>query len=234
MKALLDGVNQVLTKVGVLDSNSGLLANLVNSGKQTFIDLAVQVLNETVDEIYSLLDKPKPTQLAESTITLVADDRDYVLATDLVMLLPDFGLISESDSHVIFILKDDGYRQIILGDLEQDDTGLPTTAAIRPTDGQLFMDRTPTSAQAGRIYRYRYTKELELVAATDEFPFGNTVFRAVVPAAAEMWKRERHKDFSQGLVKLSLGRAARLISKQPARDSWMPGHNVNPTDPFES
>lgn len=232
-KTLLDGVNQVLTKAGVLDSDAGFLTSLTSSGKQTFIDLAVQVLNETVDDLYSTLQKPKPNQLAEGTITLLEGDRDYELADDLVALFTEFALISETDTHVIFILEDDGYRQLILSDLEQDDIGLPSVAAIRPSDGQLFMDRAPRAEDDGRVYRYRYAKELELVQATDVFPFGNTVFRAIIPVASELWKRERHQEFSQSLVNTSLGRAARLITKTPPRDSWRPGTNRNVTDPFE-
>lgn len=235
-KTLLDGVNCVLTKVGVLDSDTGLLTSLSNPGKQTFIDLAIQTLNETVDELYSLLDEPKPNHMAESQIILRENVRNYALASDLVALLTDFALIDESDGHMIFILKEDGYRQLILGDLNQDDKGLPSVAAMRPIDGQLFMDRAPLAEHDEKIYKYRYVKELELVKATDFFPFGNTVFRAVCPVASELWKRERHKDFSQGIVNASLGRAARLVRKIPPERTWIPGGNRggNISDPFKS
>lgn len=232
-KTLLDGVNEVLKKVDVLDSDSGLLTDLADSGKQTFIDLAVQVLNEVVDELYSTVNQPKPNQLAESTITLGTADRDYALASDLITLLPKFGLIDETNDHFITVLGEDGYRQLVMQDPDADDTGLPTTAAIRPTDGELYMDRAPTATENGRIYKYRYHKELELTVATDEFPFGNAVFRAIVPAAAELWKFYRHKESSAGVLKASLGRAARLVSKIPARDSYRPSRVANVTDPFD-
>lgn len=233
-KDLLAGVNEVLIKVDILEGDTGRLTSLTDSARQTFIDTAVQVLNEVVDQLYSIMAKPKPQQLAEATITLVTDDQDYALASDLVTLLPNFGLIDTTNNHVIAILDDeDAYRQLILTDLDQDDTGLPSTAAIRPTDGQLYMDRKPTSAENGRIYNYRYNKELELVNAADTFPFGNAVFRAVVPAAAELWKFHRHQEFAQGLFDASIGRAARLITMTPIRDSWRPGQSANATDPFE-
>lgn len=230
-KTLIDGVNEVLKKVDVLDSDSGVLADLTDSGKQTFIDTAVQVLNEVVDELYSLAEQPKPNQLAEDTITLVLDDQDYALADDLVRLRREFGFIDESNNQVITIL--DSYRELIHGDLEQDDTGLPTFGAIRPTDGQLWVDRKPTANEVGRVYKYRYEKELELSVAADTFPFGNTVFRAVIPAAAELWKLYRHREFSQGLFDGSMGRAARLLSRVSPRNSWAPPRGVpNATDPL--
>jgi len=233
-KTLLNGVNEVLKKVDIIEGDTGLLTSLTDSARQGFIDTAVQSLNEIVDELYSATDKPKPQQLAEDTITLATDDQDYALATDLVTLLPKFGLINTANNHIINILDDeDAYRQLIVADLDQDDTGLPDSAAIRPTDGQLYMNRKPTSAENGRVYNYRYNKELELVVLTDTFPFANTVFRAVVPAAAELWRRHRRKEFDQGIFDASMGRAARLVTGVPARDSWRPGQPHNATDPFE-
>lgn len=231
-KTLLDGVNEVLKRAQVLDSDAGLLTTLQVDAQQTFIDLAIQVLNEIVDELYSIAQVSKPHQLAEDTITLADGDRDYELATDLVVLRREFLLIDESNNHHISILGSDGYRELVHMDLNQDDTGLPHVAAIRPTDGQLFMDRAPTSNEAGRIYKYRYDKELELVSATDEFPFGNTVFRAIIPAAAEMWKLNQHREFNDALLRSSFGRASRLFSQLPPRDSWgseeVPRNNTDP------
>ena len=234
-KNLLDGVNEVLIKVDILEGDTGRLTSITDSARQTFIDTAIQALNEIVDELYSVTSTPKPQQLAESTITLATDDQDYALASDLVTLLPKFGLIDTTNNHVITIDDDaNAYQKFIVGDLDQDDTGLPSAAVIRPTDGQLYMDRTPTAAEDGRVYNYRYNKELELVVAADTFPFGNTVFRAVVPAAAELWKLHRHQEFAQGLFDASIGRAARLIRMTPARDSWQPGASFgNTADPFE-
>ncbi len=234
-KNLLDAVNEILIKVDIIEGDTGRLTTISDSARQVFIDTAIQSANEVVDELYSLLEKPKPNQLAEATLTLVTDDQDYALASDLVTLLTDFGLVDTTNNHVIAIDDDeDAYRKLILTDLNQDDTGLPSIAAIRPTDGELWMDRKPTSSENGRVYNYRYNKELELVVAADTFPFGNTVFRAMVPAAAELWKLHRHKEFSQGLFDASMGRAARLITKVPMRSSWRPGHSTNHTDPLES
>lgn len=232
MPTLLEGVNEVLKKADVLDA-SGELTSLTDSARQSYVDMAVQSLNEAVDHLYSLAEIPKPTSLGEATITLATDDRDYALDANLIVLRRDYHLIDETNNHTIFILGEDGYRQIILGDLEQDDTGLPSSAAIRPTDGELFMDRIPTSNENGRIYKYRFEKDLELTTAASTFPFSATVFRAIVPAAAELWRFYRHNEFNQGLFDSSMARAARYLLRLPTRNTWMPGApQKNLTDPF--
>ena len=134
---------------------------------------------------------------------------------------------------LITILDDEGYKQIILGDLEQDDTGLPHWVAIRPTDGQLFFDREPTAAENGRIYKYRYDKDLELTLLTDVFPFSDIVFRAIVRAASQLYKLDRHQEFSSAIFDISMARAAHYLRQLPPRDTW--GKQVlppNATDPF--
>ena len=145
-KTLLNGVNELLKKVNIIDEDAGIFATLSDSANQTFIDLAIQSINESVDDLYSVSRQPKPEQLAENTITLVTDDQDYVLQTDLIRIRREFGLIDQTNNHFITILCEDGYRHIIIGDIEQDDTGLPHWASIRPTDGELFLDRKPSAS----------------------------------------------------------------------------------------
>jgi len=234
-KKLLDGVNEILRKTGSLDSDAGLLTTLSDSARQTYIDLAVQVINESMDELYSLPGLSKPKVLKESTIILETGVQDYGLKSDLITLRREWNMVDETNNQFITILGDDGYRQLTLADLEQDDTGLPHAAAIRPTDGRLWLDREPTSAENGLEYKYRYDRDLELTAACDEFPFKPTVFRALVAGAAELWKRERHQEFSQGLFDAHLGRAARLLNRTSTRTSWMPAHGgFNVTDPMSN
>jgi len=234
-KTLLNGVNEVLKKVDILDEDSGLLESLSDSARQTFIDLAVQVINEVLDELYTVTKRSKPKQLKESTITLVADQQAYPLHTALVRLRREFDLIDESNNHTITILDEDGYHQIIIGDLEQDDTGLPNWAAIRPTDAQLFLDRKPTANDAGKEYKYRFDKDMELTDFDDPFPFTDPVFRGVVVAAAELWKGYRHQEFSEPLFKNAIGRSARLLSKITNRTSWKPDKGAsNNTDPMQA
>lgn len=233
-KTLLQGVNEVLKKVGILD-NDGELTSLSDSARQTSIDLAVQVLNEIVDQVYESADLSKPNQLAERTITLNTGDRDYILHSSLIRLRTEYHLIDETNNDIIYLLNDDdGYRKIILGDIEQDDTGKPTYAAIRPTDGQLFLDRAPTSDYDGREYKYRFDADLSLSVVADTFPFTDGVFRAIVPASAELWKRYRQQSFDAAIFSGSIGRASRMMTKTPPRTSWTPVRShASALDPLE-
>jgi hypothetical protein len=232
-KTLLDGVNEILKKTDVLDSDAGVLTSLTDSPRQSFIDLAVQSINETLDDLYHSAKRPKPKQLAETTLTLVTGQQAYPLNSKLIELDREFMLIDETNNHFITILGEDGYRQIILGDLEQDDTGKPNWCAIRPTDGKLFFDRQPTADENGLVYKYRYLKDLEMDDKDDVFPFTDPVFRAMVVSAAEMWKLHRHNEFSKPLYDHGLARAMRLLNRLSGKTTWMPRRSTpNVTDPF--
>jgi len=237
-KTLLNGVNEVLKRVGMLDTDAGELSTLTDSARQHYIDVAVQSWNEGIDELYSVAREPKPSQLASSTVTFVAATRAYSLASDVVVLRPEFPLFDSTNNHEIAMLGRDGYTQLVNTDREEDDTGLPSVCAVRPTDGKLYFDRSPTASEAGRVYTYRYDKELELTLATDTVPFGNSVFRAMVPAVAELWRSDIHNEFREKRYNKEMGRAARLLSMVPARGQWTPVRvgtvNVGGTDPLEA
>lgn len=236
-KSLLNGVNDLLKKVGVLD-NDTVLASLSDPARQTYLDNAIQAINETVDRLYALPQMPtRPLQLSEDTITLATGDQDYALDATLVRLIPRFGLICEAQNHIIEIVDGpDAYRQLILGDIEQDDTGVPSLACIRPTDGELWLDRAPTANENGRIYKYRFEHDTGMSAAADEFPFTDPVYRGVILAAAELWKKENKNSFNGGMFNAGLAQAAERLSQTPARDRWMDkwSSGANPTDPFEA
>ena len=42
-------------------------------------------------------------------------------------------------------------------------------------------------------------------------PFNDHVFRAMVPAVAELWSKEQKKDFDAGHLECLIGRAARIM-----------------------
>ena len=231
-KTLLNGVNEVLKKTDVLDSDAGLLTTLTDSARQTLIDTTVQAINEIVDELYVLAKMSKPKQMRESTITLSDGVKKYSLHSKLLMLRTEYHLIDETNSHTITIIPD-GYHDIVLGDLDQDDTGLPHFCAISPIDGKLVMDRAPTSVEAGRVYKYRYDRDLSLDEADDVFPFNDAVFRSVVTGAAERYKFYRHLEFSDGIYRRAMSMAARYLREMPPRTSYGRGrssHNI--TDPL--
>lgn len=232
-KTLLQGVNEVLKRVQVIHGTSGDLTSLDNSGRQTFIDTAVQAWNEMVEQIFSDSSMALPKELEEATITLLTGDRDYALATNLVQLRWPF--INETNGHFI-AEHPGGYLNLVSQQLiPANYTGQPQLAAIRPTDGQLYLDRIPTSVENGDVYKYRFDKDVSLSIATSEFPFSDAVFRAMVPAVAEVWKRHQRNSFDNEMFRMSMGRAGRLLTQQQQRESYIHfGVTASSTDPYAS
>lgn len=218
-KTLLDACNEILKRVGVIAGDAAALTSLTDSARQRAIDVAVQVVNEGIDELYTINNKSLPREQASSTITLVAGARSYALASDLVTLR--FPLIDRTNTQMIDEYPG-GYNEILVADPELDDTGLPTAAAIRPTDGYLFMDVEPTSNEAGRVYHYQYDRDLALSSATDTVPFNDATFRAMVPAWVQLWKRELRNEFDAALFAMNVGRASRMATLVQSRSNYCP------------
>lgn len=218
-KTLLNGVNEILKRVSVIGGDAGALTSLTDAARQPAVDIAVQVINEGIDGLYSQSNIPLSTEQKEGTITLVAGTRAYSLASDLVQLRWPF--IDKTNSQKLEEYPG-GYNAILQADMEQDDTGLPQYGAIRPTDGKLHLDRAPTSAEAGRIYTYQYDRDTVLSAAADAMPFSDAVFRAMVPCWVQLWKRERQNEFDGDLFNAMLGQAASLMTQKQMRSSYCP------------
>jgi hypothetical protein len=181
--------------------------------------VAVQVVNEGIDELYSTAEVSLPNEQGSSSITLVAGTRAYSLASDVVQLL--WPLVDRTNSQIIEEFPG-GYNALLTHDLEQDDTGLPHYAVIRPTDGLLHLDVAPTSVEAGRIYTYQYDKNLALTLAASTVPFSDAVFRAMVPVWVQLFKRERRNEFDSELFRASIGRASRLLTQKQMRTNYCP------------
>lgn len=219
-KTLLNGVNEVLKRIKVIQGDSGLLTTLTDSPRQIYIDLAVQVWNEAVEELYSRSGKSMPKEMATSSITLVTDDRDYALQTDLVALRWPF--INQTDGEYIHEWKR-GYHDLFSSQPQPSEyTGLATFAAIRPTDGELYLERIPKSQENGKIFTYNYDKDVSLSAFDDIFPFDDDVFRAMVPLVSEVVELGLDRDIQGALAATNFGRASRLLTKQPMRENWLP------------
>lgn len=218
-KTLLNTVNEILKKVGQIHGDSAALTTLTDSGRQRAIDIAIQVVNEGIDELYSAGPKDKPKGQAESAITLVTGDRDYNLASDLVRLIWP---LRDKTNNQIIVPFPSGYNAILSSDPEQDDTGLPHFAAINPVNGLLYLDRAPTTTENGNIYTYQYEKDLALTILTDTVPFENAVFRAMVPVWSQLWRRDIQNEFDNGLFRLNVGRAARLLTQERPRTDYCP------------
>lgn len=223
-KQLIDAVNELLKKKSVIAGDSGTLTSLTDSARQVSIDLAVQVINEGIDEIYSISRKPFPSQLKESNIVLSTNTRAYVLPTDLVRI--HWPLRDATNTQ--FIWKYPGeYEGLLLLDPQQDDTGLPRYGVIRPTDGYLFLDRAPTVTENGHTYVMEYDKDTGLSVYTDNVPFNNEVFRAMVPVWGQLWDREKRQSFDKDIFKASIGRACRLLTGELPREDYNPRQRSN-------
>ena len=94
--------------------------------------------------------------------------------------------------------------------------------AISPVNGELHLDRDPTSAENGNVYTYQYDKDMELTAAASTVTFSDAVFRAMVPAWVQLWKRELRNEFDGDLFNVSIGRAGRLMTQIQPRSSYNP------------
>lgn len=235
MATLLDGVNEVLKRVAQIDNDTGLLSSLTDSAKQSQIDVTVQLWNEVVDDLYLSLGKPAPKNMAEdsSSVVLVQDQRAYTLPTDLRVIL--WPLIDETNGREI-VEYPGGYMQMVEDQLIPDNyEGVPLAAAIRPTDGKLYVDTNPGASEAGLTYKLRYLKDMELTASGDDFPFNDAVFRSLVPAVAELFKYEKHNRFSDGIYRRAIGKAARLMHQKQKSKSWYHkgGQSHSNTDPLE-
>lgn len=221
-KTLLQGVNDVFKRLNLIAGDSGELSSLTDSARQQWIDVAVQVWNEALEELYSTAEMSFPQELAENTITLVTDDRDYALETDLAQLVEQQGVyfVDETNNH--FIFKYAGtYEDLVIDQVDPSTfVGLPSFAVIRPTDGQAYMDRIPTAEENGRVYKYRYHKDVSLSAAANTFPFTDTVYRAMIPAVSQLWLRDQRNTFDGEIFVASMGRASRLLGTITHRDSW--------------
>lgn len=218
-KALLDAVNEVFKRVNNIQGDAEALTTLTDSARQHPIDIAIQVINEGIDELYTSSHIDLPNSWAEDTITLVTGSRSYALNTNLTELL--FPLIDKTNTN--YIWKFPGtYDDMLQLDPEQDDTGLPWWGLISPVNGQLFLNMAPQAQDNGRVYTYQYQKDLAMSAATDTVPFNNQVFRAMVPAWVQLYKREMRNEFDQALYQMALGRASRSLTEIESRQSYSP------------
>lgn len=218
-KTLLNCVNEILKRTSIIAGDAGALTTLTDSARQVSIDQAVQVINEGIEELYTTCGIAMPNEQAAGTITLVAGTRAYALASGVLQLRWPF---RDTTNNQRLYEYPGGYNAMLEDDPEQDDTGLPMYATIRPTDGYLHLDRTPTSVENGRVYTYQYDKDLSIDAAAETVPFNDAVFRAMVPAWVQLFKRERRNEFDTELYRMSLGRASRLLTQKQPRSSYSP------------
>lgn len=219
-ETLLKGVNEVLKKVGMVTGDATELTSFTDSGRQRWIDVAIQAWNEAIDELYSNSGQPRPNRFSEGTITLVAGTRAYAVSDAQRIFWP----FREDTNGWRIEEYTPGYQTLVASQLVPANyTGRPLFGCIRPTDGYVYLDRIPQSGEAGLVFTYGYESDAELALTTDTMPFNDGVFRAMIPAVAQLWERQEKQRFDDAIFQLSLGRAARFLPRTPPRDSWLPG-----------
>ena len=160
-----------------------------------------------------------PKEMGEGRITLLNGKRDYQLKTDLEVLY--WPLHNRADGEYIHEWRS-GYHSLTIVQPQPDEyTGLASFGVIRPDSGEIYLDRVPTTEEAGKIFHYNYDKDVSLSAATDNFPFGDRVFRAMVPVVSELWQKEMDRAFDADILNTNFGRASRALTRQPMRRSWL-------------
>ena len=200
-------------------SSSNLLTSLTNSGKQVFIDAAIQAWNEAVDQVYSKSKIMKPEQGSEDSITLVEGERYYDLPCDLVQIHWPLHDVTNG----LYIQKyPGGFEELRNAQTQPANyTGQPSEASISPIDGTLYINRTPTDGEDGYVYEYFYWKDTGLSSANDVFPFSDVVFRAMVPVVAELWRYNQNNRYTSGIADVNYGRAIRALKQEPRDTPWI-------------
>jgi hypothetical protein len=234
LATLLSGVNAVLKRIGVIKGNSGELASLTDEQRQVVIDLTIQAWNEILIDVFDSSEIAVPNEVSSNTITLATGDRDYALQTNVVQLRWPFKNLTTG--HEIHEYPG-GWEQLISDQtIPGNYTGQASYAVIDPSDGELYLDMIPTANENGDVYTYYYDKSLLMSAAADVFPFSDTVYTSLIPAVAELVKRDREKSFDKDIYKRRVALAVGQMTKQQLRSSWAPVRNssVNSSDPLEA
>lgn len=230
-KTLLNGMNDLLKKVKVIQGDVSELTTFTDPGRQQYIDIGLQNWNEAIDRLYNISNKPMPQELSSSTITLVTDDRSYALATDENKLR--WPLQDTTNGTYIYEYPG-GYHQMLIDQsIPANYTGVPQYAAISPVNGELYLDRIPTSSENGLVYTYQYDKDLEVTLITDTFPFKDVVYRSLLPAVAELWKRDVRSEFDSAAFNTFMAQSVSYLKEQGPGSSYRPRRSVLArTDPY--
>lgn len=194
-QTLLGFVNDVLTRTGMVQGDSGTLSTLTDSARQTDINRAVQITNEVVMTLYSFSSFPK--EVAEGTITLSDGTRAYSLPSDFEQMhgesYRERVLKNASNNFFMYEYKVRNgalspYAQMYHDQLDFSDyKGQPLHWALSPLADEIYVDMTPGAEQAGDAYTFLYDKDIRLSVAADTFPFSDSVADTLISVVAYLW-----------------------------------------------
>lgn len=209
-KSLLNGVNEVLQRMGIVASTNAL-SSLTDSGKQIFIDQCVQAINETVRHLYLKCQKPMPKIVGSTTLTLATGDDDYNLAlTDVSRYI--FPFVDATNQEEICEYEG-GWEELYYLKAMWTVEGLPEYAVVSPIDGQIIVDQTPTANENGNVYTVYYEKDGIMSSASDTFPFDDSVFVDLVPAMTDKFRQIRGANPDRQVWRESVANAAKSLSQ---------------------
>lgn len=233
-RTLLDGVNDLLKRAKIVQGESRKFNSLTDKARQTAIDVAVMAWNEVQDELYAVSNDAFQFEPKEAVITLVDGQREYDLPSDLVEIR--WPLINEDQGRRIDKYVG-GFIQMRQDQLQPDNyNGMPSRAVINEINFKLRMDYTPTAEEDATEFKLLYDRDMELRLETDVFPFTDAVYRALLPAAHQLWRRNMQNNFDQALFRGSIARAAALLNPEQKVDTWAPRRastQARCLDPFE-
>lgn len=213
----LQAVNKTLKRVGVVHGDAGELTNFVDTARQENIDITIDIWNDLIQQLYTLELFSKGTEVGQ--FILVADVREYDLEPDFEQMASE---IIRNESSTWFLKPyPGGYLKMWEDQIDPSDfEGQPLSWAINTSTNLIRVSSTPTANQSGDIYKYLYHKRLSLEGTGDTFPFSDTVVDSLVGATAEMYRRDRDKEFSQSLLRLSFNRAISYLTQARPKTTY--------------
>lgn len=224
-KNLITLVNDVLRNVGFITGESGELTSLTDAARQVEIDIAKNIINTCITEVYSLANTPFPIEMAVSNISLVEGQREYELPSGLVQIR--YPIIFEEDQHAVLEYCG-GFEEMRKDQLNPANyTGQPQHACINPTTGMLRFDYIPTSEENEDVYKLYYDKEMLLNVAEDTVSFSDTAANHLVEVATIDWKFKRRPTIESTLIVQNkrhrdkhMALAVKYISQVQTKTSW--------------
>ena len=235
----LTAINSTLKRVGEIAGDSeelatstvtstatGLVATdaFTDSRRQHKIDVAIQLWNEAIHELYSL--GLAAAVASTATISLTDGGREYDLPDDFERIAGKgwYDRVLRGATTGLVVREYQGGYSKMLADqpVASDYRGDPLHWALSPAANKIRFDTEQTSDQAGETYNFLYEKRLSLSStmATSTLPFSDTVADAVLPVVAEAYHRVFKKEFDQGFLQNALARSLAYMIQKGPRDRW--------------
>lgn len=225
-------INACLKRVRVIQGDAGALttaSGFTDSGRQTQIDLMLQLSNEAFHTLYGM--GLYAVEMATATITLITNTREYSLPTDFERVAGrDYGqrVLRAATKQLNLGEYPGGYQQMLVdqGGLASIYQGEPNAWCLSPAaTTTIRLDRDPTSDDNGKTYRLSYEKRIgrTTTQATETLPFSDTVADALVPVVAAGWQAEYKKEFDAQKYRQNLARSVSHLTQTQPRYQWGPG-----------